>query len=357
MSRDVHDLADAILHEGYLLYPYTRSALKNLHRYPFGTLYPEEFCRAHDAGDSSSIHLECIVIGPAETIISVGSRFLHLLDGGGVIRDVQAPPFALATIAAERRQTSFAFDHVRGGLETAAVQVDERIWKLSVRLQNSTSLAMPERTTRDQALPYALASAHLLVRSAGGEFLSAIDPPEASRELVESCRNIGVWPVLVGTPGTPDTILAAPVILYDYPQLAPESPGDFFDGTEIDELLTLRVLTLTDEEKRAMSDGDPRARALLERTEASGLERIGELHGRLRTSPALRTGARVRLRPKGRADIMDLALAGKVATVQAIERDLEGRIHVAVTVDDDPGKDLGAYGHRFFFGPEDIELL
>jgi hypothetical protein len=72
----------------------------------------------------------------------------------------------------------------------------------------------------------------------------------------------------------------------------------------------------------------------------------------------IRAGDRVRLQPRGRADILDLALAGKTALVEAIEQDLDGRIYLAVTVDDDPGKDLGALrqpGHRFFFAPEEIE--
>jgi hypothetical protein len=74
----------------------------------------------------------------------------------------------------------------------------------------------------------------------------------------------------------------------------------------------------------------------------------------------LRPGDRVRLRPRAGADIFDIALAGRVATVEAIEQDYEGRIHFAAIVDDDPGKDLGMLrqpGHRFFFSPEEIEPL
>jgi hypothetical protein len=74
----------------------------------------------------------------------------------------------------------------------------------------------------------------------------------------------------------------------------------------------------------------------------------------------IRAGDRVRLRPRSRADIFDLALAGKTATVDTIEQDFEGRVYLAVTVDEDPGKDLGALrqpGHRFFFQPEEVEPL
>jgi hypothetical protein len=81
----------------------------------------------------------------------------------------------------------------------------------------------------------------------------------------------------------------------------------------------------------------------------------------LHIGPAeVRPGDRVRLRPRGRADILDMALAGMTATVDAIEEDYDGRAYLAVTVDDDPGKDLGTLrqpGHRFFFSPEEIEPL
>ena len=81
----------------------------------------------------------------------------------------------------------------------------------------------------------------------------------------------------------------------------------------------------------------------------------------LHIGPAeIRQGDRVRLRPRGRADILDLALVGKTAIVEAIEEDFDGRAWLAVTVDDDPGKDLGLLrqpGHRFFFQPEEVEPL
>ena len=77
-------------------------------------------------------------------------------------------------------------------------------------------------------------------------------------------------------------MLSSPIILYDYPQIAPESAGDLFDGTEIDEILALRILTLTEDEKREMRDGDERARQILERTEALPEEQFLKLHGVLR---------------------------------------------------------------------------
>jgi hypothetical protein len=255
----------------------------------------------------------------------------------------------------------FEFPPLAAELTVSAREVRPEVWKLTVRVCNRSAPGAVERgqgpDARDRALQASAASPHLLLAIAGGSWVSLIDPLNEVADVAAGCRNLGTFPVLVGKPGTRDLLLAAPMILPDHPTLAPESPGDFFDSTDIDELLTLRVLTLTPEEKQQMAAGDPRARALLERTESLGYQLLPSLHGAFRPSPpvALRAGTRVRLRPRGRADIMDLALAGKAATVHAVERDFEGRIHVAVTIDEDPGKDLGVHGHRFFFAPDELE--
>jgi hypothetical protein len=166
-------------------------------------------------------------------------------------------------------------------------------------------------------------------------------------------------------------MLSSPIIVEDYPKIAPQSPGDLFDSTEIDEILTLRIMTLTDEEKRIASGVDDRVRDLMARTQSLARDELMGLHGTLReVAPSfeqpndygsgLKVGDRVRLRPLGRADVMDIALDGKAATIVSIEQDFENRLHVAVTVDDDPGKDLGLRGqpgHRFFFGIDEIELI
>ena len=127
-----------------------------------------------------------------------------------------------------------------------------------------------------------LVSAHVVLGVEEGEFVSLLDPPEALRPVIDECHNQGVFPVLVGEEGQRDTMLASPIILYDYPQIAPESAGDLFDGTEIDEILSLRIMTMTDEEKREMRESDERARQMLERTENMPAEQFMKLHGALR---------------------------------------------------------------------------
>jgi hypothetical protein len=176
-------------------------------------------------------------------------------------------------------------------------------------------------------------------------------------------------------------MLSSPIILYDYPQIAPESAGDLFDGTEIDEILTLRVQALSDTEKIEMRRVDEQARKILERAENLRPEQFLKMHGTLREvrktndeffNPAqrrnsatvngvtLKAGDRVRIRPKRRADVMDIALEGKIAIIEAVEEDVDKNVHFAVVVEDDPGRDIGLMrhvGHRFFYAADEVEPL
>ena len=240
-------------------------------------------------------------------------------------------------------------------------------------------MAAADLTDAEAVVLRTFASTHTLLRSGPGWSLpsSATAPPPERAAATSGCRNLGTWPVLVGDEarGDCDTVLSSPIILPDYPQVAPESPGSLFDGLEIDEILTLRILAMTDEEKREMRHIDEQARRLLERTEALPPEKIMAMHGAMRPPPSfdddifghgsakldsvaaggvtLRAGDKVWIRPKARADVIDLALAGKCATIEAVEEDAEGRVHLALVLEDDPGRDLGLLrqtGHRFFYG-------
>jgi hydrogenase maturation protease len=272
-------------------------------------------------------------------------------------------------------------------VEAKAQKLSPDVWKLTIGIENVTPLTSAVREERAAAQLRAFASTHAILTVEDGAFISLLDPPDDLREAAGECRNVGAFPVLVGGQDN-NAMLASPIILYDHPAIAPESPGDLFDGTEIDEILTLRILAMTDAEKREMASVDSRARALLERTHALTAEDMARLHGVMRDRPSqasqieppptgrdqekprlvsllesgrsLCVGARVRLRPKSGGDIMDIALKDKIAIVEAIERDFEDRIHVAVTLIDDPGRDLGAAGfpgHRFFFSQEEIEPI
>jgi hydrogenase maturation protease len=393
-----------MLYEGYVLYPYRASSVKNRRRWTFGALFPRAFCAAHETGDASRAQAQALVEGGPSATVGVVLRFLHVAqvhragveptshDTGwqeAVERQVALPPMPLAGGTVGR---SFTFGPTReadaaGGLVRRHERLDgvvtasterlaDGLTRVTVAIDNVTACASAQGDRpRDAAEVLTLASTHLVLTAAdGGAFVSTIDPPARLRERASGCRNVGLWPVLVGPPGSHEVMLAAPIILHDHPAVAPESPGDLFDATEIDEILTLRILTLTEDERREVLAGDPRARALLERTEALGPGTLAALHG-ARRSPSragpgprtaahpsgvvLRAGDRVRLRPRQRgADAMDVVLRGLAATIESIEVDLEDRAQVSVTIDDDPGRDLGAQGlpgHRFYFDVSEVE--
>jgi hydrogenase maturation protease len=323
MNRPLVDqIADAVLYEGYLLYPY-RPSVKNRQRWTFGGLYPRPFSEAQAGTDPWMSQTECLVHAGEDARLSLRVRFLHLqlrrvegpVVGPGesppawqeaVERDVDAGERALSAVVGAPEIRDFAFparlredplparegraqgnvireQHaIAGSVEFSAERAADSLFKLTLRIRNDTPLPDGSCADRDEALLRALVSTHAILDVRDGEFLSMIDPPEPWRAIAAGCRNVGTWPVLVGEPGERGTMLSAPIILYDYPQVAPESPGDLFDATEIDEILTLRILTLTEDEKRAMSDLDERARALLERTESLAREQLMGLHGTIR---------------------------------------------------------------------------
>jgi hypothetical protein len=358
----VKKIADAVLHEGYLLYPYRTSALKNRQRWFFGRLYPRTCCEAQGGADAWFMQAECLLLGHSESRLGVWVRFFQLIQAQEPVeREVVVADVPLGELLFDSKSVPFTFTPIEGAVELSAGCASGNCFKLTVRILNHTSLNGANRDCADAVLPHTLLSAHAILIVRQGQFISLLDPPEPVRVCAAECRNVATWPVLVGDEGERDMMLAAPIILYDYPQVAPESPGDLFDGTEVDELLTLRVLTLTEEEKREVRSTDGRALALLDRTESLTRQQMLRLHGAVRgASPRFRPGTRVRLRPRGRSDAMDLVLTGKIATVVAVERDLEDRLFLAVTVDDDPGQDFGAEGrpgHRFFFRPEEVEPL
>jgi hypothetical protein len=363
--KPIMRLADALLYEGYMLYPYRPSALKNHWRWTVGGLFPLAYEQAAPHPEPASLRAECLLRGGAPTRLDVRARFLQLGERAEAVeRNVAAAALELGELAQRALRCGFSFSASRtieGTLEVSAEPLGEGLYRLRVRLDNLTPLPDAAACSREQALPFSLLSCHLLFGVVNGEFISLLDPG-AERNKALACRNEGVWPVLVGAPGQRDRMMAAPIILYDYPQIASQSGGDLFDATEMDEMLTLRIRTLTPREKTEMAATDSRTADLLRRSESLPDDALRTLHGAWRRDDAaaveLRPGMRVRLRPSGRADVFDLALAGKIAEVVAVDTDFEDRTHVSVVLDDDPGKDLGLAGwpgHRFFFRPDELE--
>jgi hypothetical protein len=268
--------------------------------------------------------------------------------------------------------------------------------KVSVRVENAVAFPQPAAAyvasaiSSDKDASHSLIGCHAILSVENGAFASLLDPTPRSQPAAATCTQHRWWPVLVGSEDARDLLLCAPIILPDYPAVAPESEGDFFDATEIDELLTLRILTLTPGEKLEMAASDERARRLLERIEHSAPAVTAQLHGAIRgmqegastavpswdsfvnppdlpppeqafvdlgTTRIMR-GSRVRIAPRGRADAMDMFLAGRVATVAGVYQDVDERTHVAVTLEDDPSADLHlALGRFFYFAPDELVPL
>ena len=433
----VQKIATTVLYEGYLLWPYRRSALKNRQRWTFGGGYPRAFSEANRDSDPWRMQTQCLVTGSAP-VVSISVRFLHLVERqvvranpDGSLTDVDelrvgderyltweeatertidvgriclahgAEPLSISIVidaghtderlpgpgGAVAGVLRRSWQALRGEIVVRVEQLPARdgLFRLTVLITNTAAWDGEDRET---TLKQTFVSTHTALEVSDGAFVSLTDPPAELAADAEACVNIKTWPVLVGEEGDLRRLLSSPIIMCDYPEIAPESGGDFYDASEIDQLLTLNVLSLTDEEKAEMRASDPRARAILERSEALTKDDFMRMHGVIREfrmlgsedeinplfsdleRPApssieidgveVRTGSRVLLRPRSGADIMDLALAGKIAVVQAIEQDYEERLHIAVALEDDPGMDLGMQGlpgHRFFFGVDELEPL
>jgi hydrogenase maturation protease len=327
LSR-VNQIAKAVLYEGYMLYPYRPSSVKNQQRFNFGVLYPQAYSDAQAGQEPCSLQTECLVRddarGDAHSVLEVRLRFLHLqtrstrqpFDEPSAMsqswqeaaeREVIVPTFDLEELSYQTVKPTFAFpaqvkvddspegqagasvvrwqEAIEGTIELSAKRIRADAFKITIRVRNTTPLetnGASQSKRRDQILMQSLISTHLILGVQHGEFVSLLEPLTGFEELAAQCQNTGAWPVLVGEPGQFDTLLASPIILYDYPQIAPESSGDLFDGTEIDEILSLRILTLTEEEKREIRQSDARAREILERTETMPPEQFMKLHGAVR---------------------------------------------------------------------------
>jgi hypothetical protein len=288
----VEKIAAAVLYEGYILYPYRPTAIKNRQRWNFGTLYPQVYAKAQRPEEPYRLVAECLATAETQATLDVRLRFLQM------IRQPQTPALAwdeavertsehtdvsLAELAASPLSFTLRLEaDLQVDLTISAQLLANGAYKLRLEVQNSSYLLNGPEANRDEALPSSLVSAHLLLGIAQGQFVSLLDPGEAYREAATACSNQGVFPVLAGEEPDQNIMFCSPIILYDYPKIAPESAGDFFDGTEMDEMLTLRVLTLTDAEKLEMQNGDPRARRILERTEALTSDAMLKAHGVIR---------------------------------------------------------------------------
>ncbi|WP_051422993.1 hypothetical protein [Arthrobacter sp. MA-N2] len=444
-------VADAVLYEGYLLYPYRASSQKNQSRWQFGILGPPGAALA-GAGEEPDMFADCLLNPGPQAAVEVHLRFLQLqsrtvekaVDGGGfspvdeltigarrwlswdeaIEQEVTLGPFSVADLMAAgglllvpveiaggtdvEDLDSDAADPeaagaatlagrlvrrrraLHGDVQLEAARVDNGLVRLRVTAVNTAS-ALPEPVGKQDAIALSFIGTHVLLSAHDADFVSLLDPPDAALGAVQSCAQHRCWPVLAGPEGQCDVLLVSPIILYDHPVVAPESSVALYDSTEIDEILTLRVLTLTEEEKAEARATDPRAAAIIDRCEAMSPEELQQLHGILRNPHSLAPdtaeelpwwepeaearvhpevdsvvikgvpvarGSRVRVNPRRRADAQDLFFAGQTGRVTSVHFDVDGSTHVGLVLEQDPAADLHeGYGRSFYYAPDELEPL
>lgn len=426
----VRAVADAVLYEGYLLYPYRATSRKNQVRWQFGVLGPPG---ASDAGvgEDCTLSAEILVEPRGRPRMSLAVRFLQLqhrrvekLDSAGdftavdeltteagswvtwdeaVARECPVDPVPL-----EMMTLHFPIDagsgcdieefdggrlvRTRCGVHaelTVRARSDGPLIRVTVAVRNTG----PAAGGRDDAIARSLIGTHVIAEVHDGAFVSLLEPPVAAADAASRCTQHRCFPVLAGAPGARDLILVSPIILYDHPEIAEQSGGALYDSTEIDEILTLRVMTMTDAEKAEARATDPLAAAIIDRCDSMSPEAMLEMHGVLRDPHApdaplipevpdgvdwwdpvadtavaperdavlvggvrVRRGSRVRLHPSRRADAQDLFYADRLARVASVHETVDGDAQIGVVLEDDPAADLhDAYGRYLYFTPDEVE--
>ncbi len=426
-------VADAVLYEGYLLYPYRANSRKNQTRWQFGVLGP---AGAADAGigEDDSLSAQVLVAPRADPSVSIVVRFLQL-QHRGVEKDVGGGRYEpvdelvsgtgawLRWDEAVERELSFGpldieselpqtlpievgagtdIENVEGGrlvrtrraLHAELVitaERDDELVRLTMAVRNTAAPA----GDKDDAIAVSLIGTHLVAEIINGDFVSLLEPPASADNAVARCRHHRCFPVLAGPAGDQALVLVSPIILYDHPEIAEQSDGALYDSTEIDEILTLRIMTMTDEEKAMARATDPRAAQIIDRCDSMSPEALLNLHGVLRDPHAgdeglipeipegvdwwdpladnavqpdidavlvngvrVSRGSRVRLHPSRRADAQDLFFSGRIARVTSVHETVDGDQHVGVVIEDDPAADLHEwYGRYLYFAPDEVEPL
>jgi hypothetical protein len=427
-------VADAVLYEGYLLYPYRASSSKNQSRWQFGVLGPSGAAEAA-IGEDSSLTAQVLVASHGTPTVTGIVRFLQLQHRSAERRlgddrfekvdelvsgssawvswdeavecEIAIEPFPVTSLprtvdisvpagteieAVDGGRLVRSRRQLHGTLDISAER-DGDLLRLTFDVRNTAAPA----ADKDEAIAVSMIGTHLLLEVADGEFVSLLEPPDSAVDAVARCRHHRCFPVLAGPLGHHDLVLASPIILYDHPEIAEQSKGALYDSTEIDEILTLRVMTMTDDEKAQARATDPLAAAIIDRCDSMSPEAMLDLHGVLRNPhtpsdesrlipevPAdvqwwdpladmavrpdldavlvngtrVARGSRVRLRPTRRADAQDLFFADKIARVTSVHEDVDGDQHIGVVIEDDPAADLHDwYGRYLYFAPDEVEPL
>ncbi|MGO9495478.1 MAG: hypothetical protein ACLQA5_01985 [Solirubrobacteraceae bacterium] len=367
MTDHLEELVSSLLWEGYALYPYTPGATKNATPTPFGIVYPPAYA-AECPGAFDHARLECVA-DPADADATL-SATLRYLAPSGERHEASACRVGLGPVSFGERITT-EFD---GGRLTLRSEI-RGDGSVVVRCCVHNTFEVPSGLDRGGALARSLISTQIVLRISAGTFRSPLDGAPTS---------VNTYPVLATE--ADDVVLGTTYVLPDHPQIAPESRGGLFDSTEIEEALLLHVQVLSDSERAEIERADPAVREMIERAAAATPEDIIALHGRveirdpLTLSPPTEPpglpdpaagqpeaivdgvrfarGVKVVIRPGPDADIQARMLDGRTATIERILTDYDGKTHLGVTIDDDPGQDIMRETGRllYFFAPE-VEVI
>jgi hypothetical protein len=374
MTSSLEQLIESLLYEGYALYPYTPGATKNATPTPFGIVYPPSYAAL--AGSTfDHLAMECVLRADPRALITGEVRFLQ--SGGerhkAEPRRVPLEPVVLADLNNQSVQKTFRLEDLAGAILLSAKSLDRR-WQIRLVVENHTPLEGATEAGRMEALSRSFISTHPILHTSSGRFLSPLDARES--------QSTNTWPVLVGEQD--DSILGAAIVLPDHPAIAPQSRGNLFDNTEIEEALLLHIQALSDAEREEIDRQDPAVKEMIARAQSVGTAELMGLHGGFAprsdaaqppsTVPGesevvvddvtFRRGDKVIIRPGDqlgsleRKDVLDSLLEGRVATIERIYLDPDDRIYLGVTVDDDPGQDLMRdTGRYLFFFTDEVEVL
>jgi hypothetical protein len=386
MNSAAEELVRSLLYEGYALYPYT-PGVKNATPTPFGIVYPPSYADPQPAA-FSMLRLEAVLGGSPDARLSGTVLFLQAIGERHEAseRSLELGPVTLAELARGplRDRFNFGMDggELRGRIAMRAELLSPALARIRLCVHNETEMsADPDAVTRGEALRHSLISTHPVLEVEGGRFVSPLEREGEEGKAALASEPVNTFPVLVGD--RDEAVLGAAIALPDHPELAPESLGNLFDNTEIEEALLLHVHALTDDERKEICSQDPAVRTMIERAESVSGEEIMGLHGRLtytepeagenaaanRRPPSpppgldeiqgereaaaggttVRLGDKIVLRPGTEGDVYDKILDGRTATVERIYRGYDDRVYLGVTVDDDPGQELLRETGRFLF--------
>ena len=429
-ADNVRAVADAVLYEGYLLYPYRSTSSKNQSRWQFGVLGPpgaaadgigeepgmssQVLLRPAD-GAQLSVTVRCLQLQhrqveaasdgeyrPVDELVVAGTQWITWDEA--IEREIDLGPYTVDELLAG---FSVAVEF-SGGVEYESLdggRISRTRWPLRgvmtltgtnigglVRVGIEVRNTAEPATDKDAAIRTSFIGAHQILTVQGAQFVSLLEPSDDDAAAAAGCKHSRCFPVLAGLPGETDTMLVSPIILYDYPEVAEQSAGALFDSTEIDEILSLRIMTLTDEEKAQARATDPMAAAIIDRCDAMSPADMQQLHGVLRDPHArlvpeldddipwwteeadgtvqpdvdgvivdgvrIAKGSMVRIQPSRRADAHDLFYAGQIARVTLVHGDVDGEIHVGVVLVDDPASEMHEwYGRYLYFAPDELQPL